>query len=62
MAAEDKHEEAFLLTQQVDEARHTQHFDRLFEEVYSCGRRHATPRLQHGSGSGWSRRCPRRRG
>jgi ribonucleoside-diphosphate reductase beta chain len=33
MAAEDKHEEAFLLTQQVDEARHTQHFNRLFEEV-----------------------------
>ena len=33
MAAEDKHEEAFLLTQQVDEARHAQHFDRLYEEV-----------------------------
>ncbi len=33
MAAEDKHEEAFLLTQQVDEARHAQHFNRLFEEV-----------------------------
>jgi ribonucleoside-diphosphate reductase beta chain len=37
MAAEDKHEEAFLLTQQVDEARHTQHFDRLFEEVFGWG-------------------------
>jgi ribonucleoside-diphosphate reductase beta chain len=33
MAAEDKHEEAFLLTQQVDEARHAQHFNRLHEEV-----------------------------
>ena len=35
LAAEDKHEEAFLLTQQVDEARHAQHFNRLFEEVFS---------------------------
>jgi ribonucleoside-diphosphate reductase beta chain len=35
MAAEDKHEEAFLLTQQVDEARHAQHFNRLFEEVFN---------------------------
>ncbi len=35
MAAEDKHEEAFLLTQQVDEARHAQHFNRLYEEVLS---------------------------
>ena len=34
MAAEDKHEEAFLLTQQVVEARHAQHFNRLFEEVF----------------------------
>jgi ribonucleoside-diphosphate reductase beta chain len=33
LAAEDKHEEAFLLTQQVDEARHAQHFNRMFEEV-----------------------------
>jgi ribonucleoside-diphosphate reductase beta chain len=33
MAAEDKNEEAFLLTQQVDEARHAQHFNRLYEEV-----------------------------
>jgi ribonucleoside-diphosphate reductase beta chain len=33
MAAEDKHEEAFLLTQQVDEARHAQHFNRVYEEV-----------------------------
>lgn len=35
LAAEDKHEEAFLLTQQVDEARHAQHFNRLYEEVLS---------------------------
>ena len=34
MAAEDKNEEAFLLTQQVDEARHAQHFNRLFEQVF----------------------------
>ena len=35
MAAEDKHEDAFLLTQQVDEARHAQHFNRVFEEVFA---------------------------
>jgi ribonucleoside-diphosphate reductase beta chain len=35
MAAEDKHEEAFLLTQQVDEARHAQHFNRVFEQVFA---------------------------
>src|SRR5437764_11902511 len=34
LAAEDKHEEAFLLSQQVDEARHAQHFNRLYEEVF----------------------------
>ncbi|MGN6170202.1 MAG: ribonucleotide-diphosphate reductase subunit beta [Solirubrobacteraceae bacterium] len=34
MAAEDKHEEAFLITQQVDEARHAQHFNRLYDEVF----------------------------
>jgi ribonucleoside-diphosphate reductase beta chain len=34
LAAEDKNEEAFLLTQQVDEARHAQHFNRLYEEVF----------------------------
>jgi ribonucleoside-diphosphate reductase beta chain len=33
MAYEDQHEEAFLTTQQVDEARHAQHFNRLYEEV-----------------------------
>jgi ribonucleoside-diphosphate reductase beta chain len=35
LAAADKHEEAFLITQQVDEARHTQHFNRLYEEVFA---------------------------
>jgi ribonucleoside-diphosphate reductase beta chain len=35
LAAESKHEEAFLLTQQVDEARHAQHFNRLYEEVFA---------------------------
>jgi ribonucleoside-diphosphate reductase beta chain len=35
MAAESKHEEAFLITQQVDEARHAQHFNRLYEEVFA---------------------------
>jgi ribonucleoside-diphosphate reductase beta chain len=34
LAAEDKNEEAFLITQQVDEARHAQHFNRLYEEVF----------------------------
>ena len=33
MAYESQSEEAFLTTQQVDEARHTQHFNRFFELV-----------------------------
>src|SRR3954467_8411002 len=33
MAYEDQHEEAFLATQQVDEARHAQHFNNLWEQV-----------------------------
>ncbi|HSD79813.1 MAG TPA: ribonucleotide-diphosphate reductase subunit beta [Solirubrobacteraceae bacterium] len=33
MAYEDQHEEAFLTTQQVDEARHAQHFNNLWEQV-----------------------------
>jgi ribonucleoside-diphosphate reductase beta chain len=32
-AYEDQSEEAFLTTQQVDEARHAQHFNRFFEQV-----------------------------
>jgi ribonucleoside-diphosphate reductase beta chain len=35
LSAEDKNEEAFLITQQVDEARHAQHFNRLYEEVFA---------------------------
>jgi ribonucleoside-diphosphate reductase beta chain len=35
LAASDKHEEAFVITQQVDEARHAQHFNRLYEEVFA---------------------------
>jgi ribonucleoside-diphosphate reductase beta chain len=34
MAYEDEHEEAFLATQQVDEARHMQFFDRYYREVF----------------------------
>ncbi|MGA2319680.1 MAG: ribonucleotide-diphosphate reductase subunit beta [Solirubrobacteraceae bacterium] len=33
MAYESQGEEAFLTTQQVDEARHTQHFNRFYEQV-----------------------------
>src|SRR5215207_1157677 len=33
MSYEDQHEEAFLTTQQVDEARHAQHFNRFYERV-----------------------------
>ena len=33
MAYDDQYEEAFLTTQQVDEARHAQHFNRLYEHV-----------------------------
>src|SRR3954447_17721593 len=33
MAYEDESEEAFLATQQVDEARHMQFFDRFYREV-----------------------------
>jgi ribonucleoside-diphosphate reductase beta chain len=33
MAYEDQHEEAYLTTQQVDEARHAQHFNNLWEQV-----------------------------
>lgn len=33
MSYESQEEEAFLTTQQVDEARHTQHFNRFYQEV-----------------------------
>ena len=35
--AEDEQEEAFLTTQQVDEARHMQFFDRWYREVPGYG-------------------------
>jgi ribonucleoside-diphosphate reductase beta chain len=35
MAYESQSEEAFLTTQQVDEARHTQHFNRFYDQVLS---------------------------
>src|ERR687894_3300081 len=35
MAYEDEQEEAFLTTQQVDEARHMQFFDRYYSEVFA---------------------------
>src|SRR6185436_16730076 len=34
MAYQDEQEEAFLTTQQVDEARHVQFFDRMYREVF----------------------------
>src|ERR671914_2943921 len=37
MAYEDEQEEAFLTTQQVDEARHMQFFDRYYREVFGLG-------------------------
>src|ERR687896_81605 len=36
-AYESQSEEAFLTTQQVDEARHAQHFNRFYEQVLSYG-------------------------
>ena len=38
IAYEDQHEEAFLTTQQVDEARHAQHFNRFYEQVLQLRR------------------------
>jgi ribonucleoside-diphosphate reductase beta chain len=35
MAYENQHEEAYLTTQQVDEARHAQFFDRFYENVFA---------------------------
>jgi ribonucleoside-diphosphate reductase beta chain len=37
MAYDDEQEEAFLTTQQVDEARHMQFFDRFYREVVGLG-------------------------
>jgi ribonucleoside-diphosphate reductase beta chain len=53
MAYESQSEEAFLTTQQVDEARHAQHFNRFYEQVLgidgsfedrlAAARRHLSP-------------------
>jgi ribonucleoside-diphosphate reductase beta chain len=45
MAHEDEQEEAFLLTQQVDEARHMQFFDRFYREVVELDEGGITGRL-----------------
>src|ERR671918_322394 len=45
MAYEDEQEEAFLTTQQVDEARHMQFFDRYYREVFEVSEEHMPDRL-----------------
>ena len=46
MAYEDEQEEAFLTTQQVDEARHMQFFDRYYREVFELEQERIEERLQ----------------
>jgi ribonucleoside-diphosphate reductase beta chain len=46
MAYEDEQEEAFLATQQVDEARHMQFFDRYYREVMGLDQELIHERLQ----------------
>ncbi|HYH57956.1 MAG TPA: ribonucleotide-diphosphate reductase subunit beta [Thermoleophilaceae bacterium] len=46
MAYEDEQEEAFLTTQQVDEARHMQFFDRWYREVPGYGDESISGRLE----------------
>jgi ribonucleoside-diphosphate reductase beta chain len=46
MAYEDEQEEAFLTTQQVDEARHMQFFDRYYREVFALEEKDIGGRLQ----------------
>ena len=46
MAYEDEHEEAYLTTQQVDEARHMQFFDRFYREVVGLEQEKFDGRLQ----------------
>ena len=46
MAYEDEQEEAFLTTQQVDEARHMQFFDRWYREVPGYGDTSISGRLE----------------
>ena len=45
MAYDDEQEEAFLTTQQVDEARHMQFFDRYYREVFAFDKADITTRL-----------------
>src|SRR3954465_14575097 len=45
MAYEDEREEAFLTTQQVDEARHMQFFDRYYREVFGLDEERIQDRL-----------------
>jgi ribonucleoside-diphosphate reductase beta chain len=47
MAYEDEQEEAFLTTQQVDEARHMQFFDRYYREVFGLAEERMPDRLQN---------------
>jgi ribonucleoside-diphosphate reductase beta chain len=47
MAYEDEQEEAFLTTQQVDEARHMQFFDRYYREVMGLDQDSIQERLAH---------------
>ena len=47
MAYADEQEEAFLTTQQVDEARHVQFFDRMYREVFGVDDPDITRRLGH---------------
>src|SRR5918997_330967 len=46
MAYEDEQEEAFLTTQQVDEARHMQFFDRYYREVFGLDDPSISARLE----------------
>jgi ribonucleoside-diphosphate reductase beta chain len=46
MAYEDEQEEAFLASQQVDEARHMQFFDRYYREVFGLREDGITERLE----------------
>jgi ribonucleoside-diphosphate reductase beta chain len=45
MAYADEQEESFLATQQVDEARHVQFFDRFYREVFEVNNPEITDRL-----------------
>jgi ribonucleoside-diphosphate reductase beta chain len=47
MAYENEQEEAFLTTQQVDEARHMQFFDRYYQEVMGLDHEFIQDRLAH---------------